>query len=199
MLVLRCRGALNDESSKLGATQIQLGHDTRPMYEAPVDSEGDSNLLDLIASIRKLEEYLIVREVERPVQEGWPFALGSASFYLWLKETYRRRFLRPRYFNPEYFSGEAAWNILLDLAAALIEGKRIAVTSACIASGVPPTTALRWISLLEEDGMILKENDFSDKRRTFLRISDRGMALINSYYNDLHSYPKIPRRKSERS
>lgn len=166
--------------------------------ESPIP-ENETKMMDLISSVKAIEEYLIDRDTVKPIQDGWPFAAGRSSFYLWLKETYRRRSLRSKYFNADYFSGEAAWNMLLDLAAAQIEGKRIAVTSACIASGVPPTTALRWITVLEDDGMILKENDFSDKRRTFLRISDHGMALINSYYNDLHSHPRIPRRRLEKS
>jgi DNA-binding MarR family transcriptional regulator len=83
--------------------------------------------------------------------------------------------------------------MLLDLAASRIEGKRISVTSACLASEVPPTTALRWISLLEDDGMVVRENDLSDKRRTFLQITDKAMNLISLYYNRLHSYEKIKR------
>lgn len=159
-------------------------------------STEDERLFELITSIKKIEEYLIVRDTEKSVNRNWIFSEGSSSFYVWLKETYRRRSLRGRFFNSEYFSGEAAWNIILDLAAARIEGKRISITSACIASEVPSTTALRWISILEGDGMIIRENDFSDRRRTFLRISDNAMHLVNSYYNTLHLHPAVPRLKN---
>jgi hypothetical protein len=166
------------------------GHDLTP---SPTE---DERLFDLISSIKKIEEYLIVRNSEKLIEENWLFSEGSSSFYVWLKETYRRRSLRTRFFNSDYFSGEAAWNIVLDLGAARIEGKRISVTSACIASGVPSTTALRWISILENDGMIIRETDFTDRRRTFIRISDHAMDLLNSYFNTLHSHPRTTRRGS---
>lgn len=169
----------------------QAGAEDIPVHDETI------KLMDLISSIRKIEEYLIIRDVEAPVQNGWPFSAGSSSFYFWLKETYRRRSLRSSYFNPEYFSGEAAWSMLLDLAASRIEGKRISVTSACQASEVPPTTALRWISMLEDDGMVTRENDLLDRRRTFLHITDKAMGLISTYYNKLHSYEKIRRNNNK--
>jgi hypothetical protein len=189
---------LENDRAKSEATSMGLVHGERLDSDDFPASNENIKLMDLISSIRKIEEYLIVRDTEKPIQDGWPFAAGSSSFYFWLKETYRRRSLRSRYFNENYFSGGAAWNMLLDLAASQIEGKRISVTSVCLASQVPPTTALRWISILEDDGMILKENDYSDKRRTFIRISDHAMNSIYSYYSNLHSHPKIKRRKLEK-
>jgi hypothetical protein len=186
-------GRLDEESTTSASTPIGQSRKGQPGAEAIPIPDESIKLMDLISSIRKIEEYLIVKDTEKPIQDGWPFSAGSSSFYFWLKETYRRRALRSSYFNPDYFSGEAAWSMLLDLAASRIEGKRISVTSACLASEVPPTTALRWISLLEDDGMVVRENDLSDKRRTFLQITDKAMNLISLYYNRLHSYEKIKR------
>ena len=42
--------------------------------------------------------------------------------------------------------------MLLDLTAARAEHTRVSVTSLCIASGVPPTTALRWIGQMSDAG-----------------------------------------------
>jgi hypothetical protein len=188
---------LENDPARADLTQIKPGADdsAHPSGVASPTPEDEKRLMDLASSIKRIEEYLIIRDSDKPIQDAWPFSEGSSSFYLWLKETYRRRSLRRRSFNPEYFSGEAAWDVLLDLAAAKIEGKRISVTSACIASGVPPTTALRWIALLEQDGMIIREDDYTDRRRVFVRISNIGMNSINSYYNTVHSYFSIPRRK----
>jgi hypothetical protein len=188
---------LEDDPTKSEMAPVDSGLGAHLGANGVSNPENENRLMELVESLRNIEEYLLVRGVEKPIQDGWPFASGSSSFYFWLKETYKRRSLRAKYFNPEYFSGEAAWNILLDLAASQIEGKRISVTSACLASEVPPTTALRWISILESDGMVVKENDYSDKRRTFIRISDQAMDLIYSYYNNLHSHLKIKRRKPE--
>ncbi|MCB2078548.1 MAG: MarR family transcriptional regulator, partial [Novosphingobium sp.] len=57
----------------------------------------------------------------------------------------RQRQLRTRFFDGDLFA-DPAWDMLLDLTAARAEHARVSVTSLCIASGVPPTTALRWIS-----------------------------------------------------
>jgi hypothetical protein len=53
--------------------------------------------------------------------------------------------LRSQHFVPALFA-DPAWDILLDLAAARIDGRMVAVSSLCIAAAVPATTALRWIT-----------------------------------------------------
>src|SRR5690606_19158395 len=63
----------------------------------------------------------------------------------------RQRQLRTRYFDAGLFA-DPAWDMLLDLTAAAAENTRVSVTSLCIASGVPPTTALRWIAQMVESG-----------------------------------------------
>lgn len=146
----------------------------------PID---ETTISSLLTSVKKLEEYISQSNHEDFLHKPLFFPPNKSSLYLWIKESYRIRFLREKFFNPNYFSGEAAWNMILDLAVARFEGKRISITSACIASGSPPTTALRWISVLERDGIINRECDFDDKRRTFLHLSDKGMQLIASYYN----------------
>ncbi len=62
----------------------------------------------------------------------------------WCGRIIRQRQLRARFFDGELFA-DPAWDMLLDLTAARVEARRVSVTSLCIASGVPPTTALRWI------------------------------------------------------
>lgn len=78
--------------------------------------------------------------------------------------------------------GEPAWDMLLDLALARIEGRRVAITSACIASRVPPTTALRHISQLCRAGLAVRRPDPQDARRTWLEIADEGMARIEALF-----------------
>lgn len=66
---------------------------------------------------------------------------------------------------------DPAWHILLDLFAAEVEGKRISISSACIASGVPSTTALRHINLLERRGTVKRIRDRHDARRHHLGLT----------------------------
>jgi hypothetical protein len=74
--------------------------------------------------------------------------------------------------------GEPAWNILLDLFVARIQGREIMVTSACIASCAPQTTALRYVSVLEQRGLISRRNCELDGRMQFLELTEGAFEKI---------------------
>lgn len=74
--------------------------------------------------------------------------------------------------------GEAAWNILLDLFDMEMNKRRVSVTSACIASRVPPTTALRHITDLVKADVIYRVPDPQDRRKTYLMLSPKGKAAL---------------------
>ncbi|HET9629256.1 MAG TPA: MarR family transcriptional regulator [Novosphingobium sp.] len=97
------------------------------------------------------------------------------------RQTYRRRRSRILFFEESLF-GEPAWDLLLDLFIAAKERKRVPVTSACIGSAVPTTTALRWLSLLEERGLVVREADPADARRIFVRLSTEAYAKMVAYF-----------------
>ena len=80
----------------------------------------------------------------------------------------RQRQLRARFFDGELF-GDPAWDMLLDLTAARVEHQRVSITSLCIASGVPPTTALRWINEMTSAGLLERVEDDTDRRRSLCR------------------------------
>jgi DNA-binding MarR family transcriptional regulator len=71
---------------------------------------------------------------------------------------------------------EPQWRILLDLA---VNGPCV-VTSACVASGVPATTALRHIRLLETSELIVSAPADWDRRLRRLSLSDKGAELLLS-------------------
>ncbi|MHA6318030.1 winged helix DNA-binding protein [Altererythrobacter sp. CAU 1778] len=58
----------------------------------------------------------------------------------------------------------------------------MSVTSLCIASGVPPTTALRWISQMTEAGLLERVADDADKRRVFIALTDRTADAMARYF-----------------
>jgi DNA-binding MarR family transcriptional regulator len=98
-----------------------------------------------------------------------------------LRDIIRARRLRDRFFDRDLFA-DPAWDILLDLKAAGIEGRRVSVSSLCIAAAVPPTTALRWITAMTESGMLIREQDPDDARRVFILLSDETSAKIDDYF-----------------
>jgi DNA-binding transcriptional ArsR family regulator len=96
----------------------------------------------------------------------------------------RQRHLRAKFFDGELFA-DPAWDILLDLTAARVEHTRVSVTSLCIASGVPPTTALRWIGQLTQAGLLERVEDETDRRRVFITLSDHAAEAMARYFAEL--------------
>jgi hypothetical protein len=92
----------------------------------------------------------------------------------------RARRLRDHFFQSELFA-DPAWDMLLDLVAARLEKQRVAVSSLCIAAAVPPTTALRWIKSLCDQGIFLRVADPADGRRVFIELADKSAAAMENY------------------
>lgn len=79
------------------------------------------------------------------------------------------------------FFGDPVITILLDVYICAERGRMVDVTSATIASGVAPTTALRWVARLETRGLISRRLDVTDRRRAFLEITTEGRALVRRF------------------
>ena len=98
---------------------------------------------------------------------------------------YKLRRIRDKVFGNSEMFGEPAWDMLLDLMIAERKFASISVTSVCIASCVPPTTALRWLAILEFEGLVDRTRDALDRRRSFVRISEKGQRLMNRFFAQL--------------
>jgi DNA-binding MarR family transcriptional regulator len=90
---------------------------------------------------------------------------------------------RENYFDKNLFA-DPAWDILLDLYASQLEGRKVSVSSLCIAASVPPTTGLRWISAMTEDGLLVREHDPDDARRVFIQLSSTTRDSLRAYFVD---------------
>jgi DNA-binding transcriptional ArsR family regulator len=123
----------------------------------------------------------------RPAPAGafQPFAKAGSINRLTLsapmiREMIKLRRLRDSYFPQDLFA-DPAWDILLDLMAARMEGQGVSVSSLCIAAAVPPTTALRWITAMTDSGMLRRQNDPTDARRVFIALSDETERMLHEY------------------
>lgn len=98
-----------------------------------------------------------------------------------IRDIIRARRLREDLFGAGLFA-DPAWDILLDLMAARIEGRSVAVSSLCIAAAVPATTALRWIKQLTDAGLLRRVADPDDGRRVFIELTDNAATAMATYF-----------------
>ncbi len=115
------------------------------------------------------------------VQQGSPFiedshlrahfTPASHKLAILIRNRIKSRRAREDFFESGLFA-DPAWDILLDLMAARLEGKQVSVSSLCIAAAVPPTTALRWITTMTESGLLERKQDPHDARRVFIELSN---------------------------
>lgn len=87
---------------------------------------------------------------------------------------------REAIFKTGLFS-DPAWDMLLDLSLAEATGRAISVTSLCIASGAPTTTALRRIDDLDAAGLIERKPDPDDRRRILVDLTEAGRTRMDTF------------------
>lgn len=75
---------------------------------------------------------------------------------------------------------DASWCMLIDLFIAARTNKLISVSSLCIASQVPQTTALRHIAIMVEKGLIVRQADPNDSRRILLSLSPSTLKMMET-------------------
>ena len=92
------------------------------------------------------------------------------------------RKVRDRHFPTELFS-DPCWEMLLDLYDAQLDEAEVTVSSLGAASGVPLTTALRRMEVLQKHGFIERLVDPDDRRRTIVRLSATGLAAVEKFFD----------------
>ncbi len=102
------------------------------------------------------------------------------------REIYAERRRRHKFLPADLF-GEPTWDILIDLYIAYREDRRVPTTSSCIGAHVPPTTALRWLRILESRELVEREDDGRDGRRTFVRLSQQGLTAMDATFASVHA------------
>lgn len=114
------------------------------------------------------------------------FAPASGASTVAVRQDEVRRVLQARRLRERYLPGDLfadpAWDMLLDLMAARLAGKKVSVSSLCIASAVPPTTALRWIGQLCRRGIVERSNDPTDARRVFITLGDEAAENVAAWF-----------------
>ena len=147
------------------------------------------------AELREMAEKLLhwSNELERdfgikPGERG----IGDRLLAIALKY-YRVRRLRDSQLPKELF-GEPAWDMLLDLFITPRRRRLVSITSLCIASAVPATTALRHISLLEERGLLQKIPAKHDRRVSYVELTEHAYQAMEVHLAEVaeHLHDLIP-------
>lgn len=137
-----------------------------------------------------MEQAIRMLEGERPLDWRGPGEKrGTAPFEPYASNGLARRVramvsarsLRRAVFKASLFS-DPAWDILLGLFLARIEGRRVSISAAGRAGKIPLTTALRWINALEHEGLLERAGDIHHGRRVFLNLTGKGVAAMEEYF-----------------
>ncbi len=96
----------------------------------------------------------------------------------------KMRRVRDRFFDGELFA-DPAWDMLLELYASELGQQRLSVGCLCVGAAVPATTALRWISTLENKGLVERRADPLDARRFHLSLSTLGLKAMEGYFGSI--------------
>ncbi|MBM3927766.1 MAG: winged helix-turn-helix transcriptional regulator [Sphingomonadales bacterium] len=126
-----------------------------------------------------------------PGFRGERFDLSAPVDAAFVRDTIRGRRMRAAHFAEELFA-DPAWDMLLDLFAADLEGRRVSVSSLCIAAAVPGTTALRWIGAMVDAGLFERYDDPADRRRAFISLSDTARAGMEAYFEAIRRAGVMP-------
>jgi FixJ family two-component response regulator/DNA-binding MarR family transcriptional regulator len=103
------------------------------------------------------------------------------------------RQIRSKYFDAQILNGPA-WDILIDLAAAGLQGRAVPTSSACASTQAPFSTALRHVNQLVEAGLVKRTIDPGDKRRTLLELEPEALEQMTRYLASSWEMHSIRRR-----
>lgn len=176
---------LVDESERSHAAALALA------AESPADRVAEPRGANGIAMLAQLsEEAARIADALASLSEGDPIIVASPArnddaeagevTAVQVRAIIRARRMRDQFFRGEIFA-DPAFDMLLDLHAARLEGHRVAVSSLCIAAAVPATTALRWIKQLTDRGLFVRQADPQDGRRIYIELSEGAATAMGNY------------------
>ena len=96
----------------------------------------------------------------------------------------RRDALMTARFGSDIFA-DPAWDMILDLYIHNSKNQDISVTSVCAASMVPITTALRYITVLSDRGLVERSKNPKDGRSYLLRLSPDAIKIVEELLTDV--------------
>jgi len=97
-----------------------------------------------------------------------------------LRNILKKRETRTSLFHNFEYS-EAAWDIMVELTAARLAGRRLDVSGLCLLTHVSRTTAWRTIQALVNAGMLIRIEDPDDRRRVHVELTDAIFEKVRDF------------------
>jgi hypothetical protein len=127
---------------------------------------------------RRLDE--LVRAVSEVPELDRPPAIKDGILDA-AKRAWKARRERQRLFGPS-IAADPAWDILLDLFIARIEGREVTISTAAATIGSSEPTLLRWVAQLIENKFVSSPSYGAEPLNRRLSLTDEGLNLMCDYF-----------------
>lgn len=146
------------------------------------DASDTVRLLKLLSGTKPAALAPLLSRVEREESLAVPVELTRhAGLVGAAKQALICRRVRSQFLDPSMF-GEPGWDMLLALYITDESDARNSIARLTDFSGASPTTALRWISHLEELGLVHRVPHPTDLRTTFIELTADARQRLTGYF-----------------
>ena len=159
-------------------------HKPRPQTDSSKTvtlSERDVRAAARVLSLLVGTPSLFGDEDERP-EQGTRSQASRSELLAAASKTFLNRRRRCQHFGQGMF-GEPAWDMLIALYIMEPSSARNTVGRLLTYSGVPSSTALRWLDYLEIHQLASREAHPTDRRTAFVEITDKGRQALDAYFS----------------
>ena len=112
-----------------------------------------------------------------PFSSSLPLSLETR-----LREEISERDRRAQLFG-EKMLRHPVWEMLLHLGCTEFDGRPISVSSLCNFIHCPQSTVLRYMRDLEDEGVLQLQQDPTDRRRTFVFLTEETKQLLSEHFS----------------
>lgn len=144
-----------------------------------------ARLLELVIAVANVEECSLSQAIQLIAERNQPrppSQINRTALAHFMARLRRLRMKRNSVIGAPIFR-DPGFDMLLELFAMDQRGQRISVTSLCYASGVPMSTAIRHLYQLEKYGLLVREGDLHDNRRSYVRPTPKAISALEILFN----------------
>ena len=113
-----------------------------------------------------------------PTAEAQPRLVDQLALSIQVRRMRRTHFGTAQMFGP-------TWDMMLDLMLANANGRTLSASDLATGAGVPLSSGLRMIAALERLGLAHRSIDDRDRRRSLVRLTEKGIERMASYFEEI--------------